>query len=175
VKWIWLLAAVGCDAGSGADLASTADAASADASHDASIAGDFASCPPSGDCIDQTCDTATEHCFCGFGTNSWFCNSLACPRDEPAQGSSCDPSYSGPPCSYGFENGCFCVTPEDVWVCCGGDVTCLVDPGLREGEPCCPRLNCPGVDRCGDPATCGCDDTRHWRCVSELDGGCDGG
>jgi hypothetical protein len=135
-------------------------------------------CPPtSHDDFDCNYGGPTPHCvypdakcYCQGLANSWVCMPLACPELHPWAGDACaDP---GVWCNYGFEDGCGCIGPENLWICCYGQEAC--DARVKEGGLCCgfsQGFECM-VGDCvkGDYRWCNCQ-SNHWKCVPVQCGG----
>jgi len=131
------------------------------------------SCDVSGRCmtLGLTCSAPppqqgaeAQACICGIG-GRFYCNDCRC-GTSPV-GKCADPRLY---CLYDFESSCFCVFPEQEWVCCGGVGTPCPNAPPQDGSPC----GCLQVDRCAYPrSTCTCNSGNHWHC-SVPDGGAAG-
>ncbi|HEX9102321.1 MAG TPA: hypothetical protein VF997_08965 [Polyangia bacterium] len=113
------------------------------------------------------CSYADSVCTCAGG--QWYCRSSACPPPT-ARPATCD--TPGLSCTYGFEDTCHCVGPENRWVCCGGVGRCPIQAG---DTLCCPPpsssdLCSPGSCSAGVPQ-CRCQ-SFHLSCAPLA---CDGG
>jgi hypothetical protein len=146
-------------------------------SQDASAADDLSlgACPATMPGLSTACATnglschyADQICDCDYGF--FYCRPSSCPpRTSVKTGLAC--GAGDHMCIYGFEFGCDCVTPDDVWLCCGG--TIAPNGAVQDGELCCgfETFMTPCAD--GVAGTCTCDASHHYHCTgySCSDGG----
>jgi hypothetical protein len=114
-------------------------------------------------------DGGVDSAFAGLDLG----NSPLCPKQGPGGGADGSASCANPGllCRYGCEEACTCVSPELVWICCGGQLRDCPSMQPTEGSLC----GC--VPRCyytcnALPMTMRCQCAQyHWTCVSV---GCNG-